>query len=331
MSDIINTKNTRSDVDIESIEREMISEGLMTKGSNDDDLVHKYESELIAVAEKLGIPHNDLINAHIQQPTVHHQPPSPIVHHQPPPPTHHQPPPPTHQPPPEQYKFPDNPFATQSHTTTHTSEHTPEPDSIVSYTREEERRNHIRSVIGDARSPDSVDELFEQEKREDNKCKMLAEIDGLIELLTLDNADLSRIEKVDANTPYQRVDMVLRILRRKADEIRYRSFANEFLLFGAHALEEAFDGKTEYFGKYKPNLTGWHKQVNAKLKRMERDTGEVVSTMMRDYKIGSALRIGLELVPNAILYSRRMAEQTQTPTYTDTQMSYAYERLNRTT
>jgi hypothetical protein len=84
-----------------------------------------------------------------------------------------------------------------------------------------------------------------------------------------------------------------------------------------------------------PNLTGWHKQVNAKLKRMERDTGEVVSTMMRDYKIGSALRIGLELVPNAILYSRRMAEQTQTqttsPAYTDTQMSYAYERLNRNT
>lgn len=175
---------------------------------------------------------------------------------------------------------------------------------------QEHRRDHIDSVMG-ITSGDSFS--FEKEKREDVKCAMLAEIDSLISSLSDGDVDISRIPKVDRNSDYGEVESVLRMLRHKNDHTRYCSFAEEFMLFGAYAMEDLFDGKRTWFGRYNPDLTGWHNHVNIKLKRMRHDTGQLVSTVMQDYNIGPGLRVLLELVPNMILYSKMRKQQHSEP------------------
>jgi hypothetical protein len=169
---------------------------------------------------------------------------------------------------------------------------------------------------------------FESEKREDAKCQMLEEIDSLIESLKADDVDLDRIPKVGKQDSYEEVETVLKILRHKNDRMRYCSFAEEFIIFGACSLEELFDGKNTYFGR-SPDLTDWSNQVNVKLRRMRHDTSQVMGQLMQDFNIGPGARILLELVPNMLLYSRGRKKQSAGPnlTFNDHEMSAANERL----
>lgn len=176
-------------------------------------------------------------------------------------------------------------------------------------TREQERRSHIDAVMGVSQEQGTHDFSFEREKREDRKCEMLGEIDNLINTLSNYDVNLDRIPKVDQTTDYATVETVLKMLRYKNDNARYCDFAEEFLLFGAYALEELFDGKRMWFNRYQPDLTGWHNNVNVKLKRMRHDTGQLVSGVMQDYNIGPGTRILMELVPNLVLYSKMKKQQ----------------------
>ncbi len=182
---------------------------------------------------------------------------------------------------------------------------------LHSRTQEEERRAHIDSVMGDSGGNNGFS--FDKEKREDEKCNMLAEIDSLLTTLADEDTNLDRIPKVDRESEYAEVESVLKMLRYKNDNTRYCSFAEEFLLFGAYGLEELFDGKNLWFSRYKPDLTGWHNHVNIKLRRMKHDTSSLVSGVMQDYNIGPGARILLELVPNMILYSKMKSSQHQEP------------------
>jgi hypothetical protein len=175
---------------------------------------------------------------------------------------------------------------------------------------EQERREHIDTVMGNT---DSGGFSFEKEKREDVKCAMLAEIDSLMGSLVEEDIDLTRIPRVDRNSSYDEVEAVLKMLRHKNDHTRYCSFAEEFLLFGAYGLEELFDGKRTWFGRYQPDLTGWHNHVNIKLRRMRHDTGQLVNGVMQDYNIGPGARVLLELLPNMVLYSKMRKQQHHQP------------------
>jgi hypothetical protein len=118
------------------------------------------------------------------------------------------------------------------------------------------------------------------------------------------------------------------MLRHKNDHARYCSFAEEFLIFGAYALEELFDGKRKWFGRYQPDLTGWHNHVNVKIKRMQHDTSKIVSEVMQDYNIGSGARLLLELVPSMILYSKMRKQQHGEPgLFSDMSMADASRNL----
>lgn len=196
---------------------------------------------------------------------------------------------------------------------------------LHSRTREQERRSHIDSVMG----LDSGAEFsFEKEKREDMKHVMLAEIDALITSLADEDLDLSRIPKVDRKSEFAAIESVLKMLRHKNDHTRYCSFAEEFLLFGAYALEDLFDGKRTWFDRYQPDLTGWHNHVNVKLKRMRHDTGQIVSGVMQDYNIGPGARVLLELVPNMVLYSKMRKQQHGQPgLYSDEEMIASQNRI----
>ncbi len=198
---------------------------------------------------------------------------------------------------------------------------------LDSKTREQERRQHINSVMRDI-STNSESFNFEREKREDEKCMMLEEIDSLIYSLQDAEVDLSRIPKVDTGSSYEEIDMVRKMLRHKNDRVRYCNLAEEFLLWGAYGMEELFDGKRVWFGKYKPCLTGWNKQVQCKLRRMRMDTSQLVSDVMHDYNIGPGLRVLLELVPNMFIYSNDKRRDSESAAlYTEDDITAAKERL----
>lgn len=201
---------------------------------------------------------------------------------------------------------------------------------LRSRTQEQERRAHIDSVMGS--NDGTANFSFEKEKREDMKCAMLAEIDSLMSSLAEEDTDLTRIPRVDRNSPYEEVESVLKMLRHKNDHTRYCSFAEEFLLFGAYALEELFDGERTWFGRYRPDLTGWHNHVNVKTKRMRHDTGQLVSGVMQDYNIGPGARVLLELVPSMVLYSKmRKKQHSQPGLFNDEEMAQANNRIREAT
>lgn len=195
-------------------------------------------------------------------------------------------------------------------------------------TKEQERRSHINSVMRDISPSSSFN--FEDEKREDLKCQMLEEIDSLIYALQDAEVDLSRIPKVGLDNNYDEIEKVLKILRHKSDRSRYCSLAEEFLIWGAYGMEELFDGKRIWLGKYQPCLTGWNVQVQTKLRRMRCDTSQLVSEVMHDYNIGPGLRVLLELIPNMFVFSsekKKNLTRSGSNLYSDADMAAANERL----
>lgn len=176
-------------------------------------------------------------------------------------------------------------------------------------TDEQRRQETINSVMSGMDSGSASIFSIEREKIEDTKSTMLEEIDSLRNSLEEDEIDIKRVPVVTQASSYEEIENVLKILRLKNDRMRYCSFAEEFLLCGAHGLEELFNGKRVWLNRYRPDLTGWHTQVNTKLRRMRHDTSTLVSGIMHDYNIGPGMRILLELFPNMFMYSKMRKQQ----------------------
>lgn len=192
-------------------------------------------------------------------------------------------------------------------------------------TDEEERKSITQGVISDI-SNETSSKIFslEKERREHEKGIKLEKIDELRKTLDSEKIDLTNVPKVNRTSSDEEIDYALKILILKNDRIRFHTVAEEVILLGAYALEEVFDGKREFFGKFRPNLVGWHTHVSSKLRRMRYDTSTLVSNVMSEYNIGSVGRIALELVPNAFMYSRKMKKSYGTETlYTDQQADVA--------
>jgi hypothetical protein len=102
----------------------------------------------------------------------------------------------------------------------------------------------------------------------------------------------------------QDIQNVYKILRLKNDRNHYCSFAEEFILAGAYGLEYLFDGEKEWFGR-KPDLIGWSKTVQVKLRRCRYQTSTFVKDFMQEYNFTPGVQILLELIPSMFLFSRR--------------------------
>jgi hypothetical protein len=199
-------------------------------------------------------------------------------------------------------------------------------DSIRARTAEQRDRSIVTALVGDS-------DVFslEQEKSEDLKSIMLVEIDSLIESLNDAGISTKRIPEVSQQSAYKDVEKVLKMLRCKNDHARCCTLASEFLLFGAYTMEELFDGKRDWWG-HKPNLTGWHANVQMRLHRVQPETGQLVGKVMENYDIGPFMRILIELIPNAFIYAKKMREQHGQPgLFSDEDMSdaaYTITNLN---
>lgn len=146
------------------------------------------------------------------------------------------------------------------------------------------------------------------EEKEEEKEKMIADIDELREELEADDINLSNVPHVDLNSSYHEVVRAYNTLRRKYNRSRCEDMGNGIIMAGARMLEMFFDGKRRYFG-FNPDMTGWHRTVRAKMRRMGYERSVIVSGVMDQYKIGPIQRMLLEFVPSAFLYSMTRREQ----------------------
>jgi len=118
-----------------------------------------------------------------------------------------------------------------------------------------------------------------------------------------DGVDISRIDEVTHNDSNDKINLIYKTLLLKNDSNRYCSLAEELVLAGAHGLAYLFDGEKEWFGR-KPDLVGWPDTVKVKLRRVRYESSRLIRDMVADYNISSGMRIGLELIPSAFLYTR---------------------------
>lgn len=207
----------------------------------------------------------------------------------------------------------------------------PSGDDFDLLTQEEQRRRQITNVNSSLGIDNSQNISFEEEKREDTKYQMLEEIESIMEDLDALGVNIARIRKVDHNSTFEDVRSVWSILRHKNDRLRYCSLAEEGIMFLATTLEDLCDGKRMWFGRYQPDLTGWHHSVGVKLRRMRTDTSSIVGNVMQEYNIGPGMRIALELVPNMLMYSRNRKDHYNKPginnSFSDSEMAAAANRI----
>lgn len=176
-------------------------------------------------------------------------------------------------------------------------------DNMLSNMTNEERNQRVITGVMNDMKTDAVSFNMEKEKEEDDKIRKLETINSLREILLEDRVDLSRIPEVSHGNTVEEIDGVLKILLLKNDRKRYTSFAEDSIMLFSHGVEDIFNGKRSFFGT-SPDMTGWHKTVRNKLRRMRHDTSSVVSGVMQKYSLGSGTRIAIELIPSAIIYSR---------------------------
>jgi hypothetical protein len=195
-------------------------------------------------------------------------------------------------------------------------------------TNEERKRTHISNVLSNIHNEDKDEmDLLQQEEEEDEMAKILEQIDMLRSNLEDAGVDVSKVPQVSTNTPKKDAKKIMKILRIKNDRLSYRDMFEESILAAAYGLEQAFDGKREWFG-YKPDLTGWPDTVQTKLKRLRVDTSTLVSDIMRGHNIGSGWRIVLDLLPSMIFYSRQRRVNNSDNLISDDRYKEAMRNLN---
>lgn len=173
-------------------------------------------------------------------------------------------------------------------------------DDLVNRTKEHERRSAIDKLI---KGVNVGDLNMENERMDEEKYNLLCEIDILKSAID-DGESLESIPTVDHESPYSQVLMVAKMLRVKNKRLRYTAFAEEMIMLGVHILEELFDGQRVWFNKYKPDLTGWNRSVQVKLRRLRPSLSRGVTSVVDGLGLGLGMELAAELLPSAFMYSR---------------------------
>lgn len=142
------------------------------------------------------------------------------------------------------------------------------------------------------------------EELKNKKSMILEQIQLLILLLKEENEDISNIPEVSENDTIERLDHIYKILKIKKDRNQFSTLGEEIIMFCVHLLESFFDGERVIFGKFQPDLTGWHNSVSVKLRKMKYETSTVISDIVQTYNISYGTRLAIELIPSLFLYSK---------------------------
>ena len=200
-------------------------------------------------------------------------------------------------------------------------------NQLKNMTIEERRQDKINNVLHDIDDKE-LEFNVEKEKEEDDKASLIEQIDMLKITLEDDGVDVSGIPDIDKGSSIKDIQNVYKILRLKNDRNRYCSFAEEMILSGAYGMEYLFDGKREWFGGRKPDLTDWSSTVKIKLRRMRYETSTLVQEVMQEYNLSPSVRLALELIPSMFLYSRNRRLSQNDNLVSDSQYKDAITNLN---
>jgi hypothetical protein len=179
-------------------------------------------------------------------------------------------------------------------------------------TMEETNQKHIQNVFDSIRASSNSDATdleknianeLTRESIEEDKMELLNEIDSLKESLEDEGCNVRYIPNVDKHSSYEEIKSVHKRLRDKIDRQQYSAIAHEGIMAIFYGLEYLFDGEKEWFGR-RPDLTGFTKQVSAKLARRKWETSCMVKNILQKYDISPTTKLFLELVPSMLLYSR---------------------------
>jgi hypothetical protein len=157
--------------------------------------------------------------------------------------------------------------------------------------------------------------LIEQERLEDQKEKMISDIEDLREELNSEQIKTDRIPEVTIDSSYADVAKVYKQIKRKYDRSRCEGLGESVMMASARMIEMVFDGQKSYFG-YRPDMTGWNRTVRSKMRRMKYEQSVIVSEALEYWNVGPIQRMGLELIPSAFLYSLTRKEQHGRDNYT---------------
>lgn len=173
-------------------------------------------------------------------------------------------------------------------------------------TEEDERHRQVEEVVNSMSKSGNNYMSLEKARRDDEKITLLDDIDLLWKSIEQDDARLLHgMEKPTLQDDYETIFNIHKRLQMKNDRNKFSGIADEGILMLAQFAGTVFDGKKVYFGKYSPDLVGWEEEVRVKNRRYKHDTSTIVGNFFRKYNLGSGLRILLELIPNAIIFSNR--------------------------
>ena len=162
--------------------------------------------------------------------------------------------------------------------------------------------NKINTSSHDNHNKSYINNFYEEEIK--NKKAMLIEQIQLLKLLLEENGEnVENIPDVNEYDDLKKLEHIHRILKIKKDRAQFSTMGEEILLFFVHLLENVLDGKTTYFGKYTPDITGWSTTVSHRLRRNRFETSTIVSNFVENYQLSSHSKLLLDLIPSLFLYS----------------------------
>jgi len=202
-----------------------------------------------------------------------------------------------------------------------------EDNQLKYMTMEQKKQTYVDDVLNDMSDDRDTEFDIDKEKEEDDKNSLLEQIDMLRMSLEDDGTDINNIPLVNKNSNMSDIQNVYKILRLKNDRNHYCSFAEEVILAGAYGMEFLFDGEKEWFGR-KPDLIGWSKTVQIKLRRCRYQTSTFVKEIMQEYNMSPGMQLVLELIPSMFLFSRQKKLATQAQKNEDNRYNEAFSNLN---
>jgi len=202
----------------------------------------------------------------------------------------------------------------------------PAPTSIQNFTNEQIFRKQVDNAFGGGDTNTS----FSDVKKEQEIYLLLAQIEEYKEEICASGCELKGVAEHTINDNIKDIRNTLGMLRRRLDVIRYTDISGELMTLAAKFIERIFNGKRVFLGKYKPDLTGWSKSIQPRIRRCKPEASEAVSGVLEEYELGFMMRVALELLPSAFTYTpetQKRAALSHKPRGTPTDIAKLAERV----
>lgn len=164
-------------------------------------------------------------------------------------------------------------------------------------TMEEQRSKALRNMMSENEEMDDDFDIT-PERLEDNKSLMIEEIESLKNELYLENVKIDDRFNVTEHDSYEKIQDVWRKLKIKSQYKMYNTMFEDSVMLFAKGVEWTFDGKDGGI-----NMTGWPDALRPKLRKMRLETASFISDIMQEYRMSPGITIISQILMSGILWS----------------------------